>query len=359
MERAGAELVRHGQSDVDFIVLSSDLAADLRGTVEWRRIRLPRRPSVLRLITFFVVAGWKLRKIDAEIRHTTGAIVPNRISLATVHYCHVGFRSKTGRRVVGGSSIRRLNTAVHRVAAELGERWVYRTARTKGLAAVSDGVADELREHFPGVEIEVVPNGVDLDRFRPDAQARQELRLDENVAEHELVALFVGGDWARKGLDVAIRGVGLALAEGLPVRLWVVGAGDRARLGRLADSCGAGDSVRFFGQRRDTERFYAASDLFLLPSAYETFSLVAYEAAATGLPVVATAVSGVAELVRDGGGGLIVDASASSIRDALKRLALDSTERGALGSAARSWAGRFTWKASAEATVNLYRRYSS
>src|SRR5438105_3787227 len=88
MERAGAELVRHARDAVDFVLLSSDLPDDLRGAVEWRRIPLPRRPATLRFLTYFVCAGWQLRQVQADVRHSTGAIVPNRISVATVHYCH-------------------------------------------------------------------------------------------------------------------------------------------------------------------------------------------------------------------------------------------------------------------------------
>jgi glycosyltransferase involved in cell wall biosynthesis len=359
-ERACAELVRRGRTEVDYVVLTSDLPPDLHGTVEWHRIRLPRRPAALRDIVFFAQAGWRLRRVDAAIRHATGAIVPNRISLASVHYCHVGFRSSTGRRMpIEGSLTRRLNTAIHRFVAELAERWVYRPERSACLAAVSNGVAKELREHFPGVDVVVAPNGVDVDRFRPDPEVRRRLRGDLEVNDGEVVALFIGGDWPRKGLEVAVRAVGLARAEGLPVQLWIVGDGDERRLARVAASSGAGSAVRFFGRRNDTERFYAAADLFLLPSSYETFSLVAYEAAACGLPVVATSVSGIAELVLEGRGGLLVDATPDSVLAALRRLVSNDVDRSVLGAAGREWARRFTWEASANATLDLYRRLAT
>lgn len=356
-ERACAELLRHARAEVDFVVLSGDLAPDLRGLVEWRRIRLPRRPAALRDVMFFVAAGWKLRTVEADVRHATGAIVPNRISLATVHYCHAAYRAKVGGRLDNeGPVARRLNTALHRFVAELAERWVYRPRRAACLAAVSTGVADELRTHFPGVEIVAVPNGIDLARFRPDLESRRALRAEAGTADDELVALFVGGDWPRKGLEIAIRAIALARAEEIPIRLWVVGAGDARRLTSVAASCGIADAVRFFGRRADTERFYAAADLFVLPSSYETFSLVAYEAAASGLPVIGTRVSGITELICEGDGGVLVDATPESILAALRQLAGDEDRRAELGSRARDWARRFTWEASAAATVEVYRR---
>jgi UDP-glucose:(heptosyl)LPS alpha-1,3-glucosyltransferase len=356
-ERACAELLRHARAEVDFVVLSDALAPDLHGLVDWRRVRLPRRPAALRDIIFFIVAGWKLRSVEADVMHATGAIVPNHVSLSTVHYCHAAYRAKAGGRLDSeGPVARRLNTALHRFVAELAERWVYRPARAACLAAVSNGVAEELRAHFPGVDVVVVPNGVDLARFQPDARARRALREAEGAAPDEVIALFVGGDWSRKGLDIAVHAIGLARKEGIPVSLWVVGAGDARRFDDVVQSCGASGAVRFFGRRSDTERFYAAADVFVLPSSYETFSLVAYEAAATGLPVIGTAVSGVAELVHEGGGGVFVDATPHSVLSALRGLAADEGRRVEFGSRGRAWANRFTWEASASATVDLYRR---
>lgn len=358
-ERACAELLRHARADVDFIVLSDDLPPDLHGLVEWRRIPLPRRPAVLRDVMFFAIAGWRLRNVRADVRHATGAIVPNRISLATVHYCHVAYRAKVGGRMdQEGSLARRLNTALHRLAAELAERWVYRPRRAACLAAVSPGVADELRTHFPGVEVVEVPNGIDLSRFHVDPQARLALRAESGAHDDDLVALFVGGDWSRKGLETAIRAIGLGRDEGLNISLWVVGAGDERRLSAVAEECGASSAVRFFGRRLDVERFYAAADFFVLPSSYETFSLVAYEAAASGLPVIGTAVSGVAELIRDGGGGILVDRTPESVVAGLRELCRDPDRRVALGTRGRDYAHRHTWEASADATVDIYRRSS-
>ena len=96
------------------------------------------------------------------------------------------------------------------------------------------------------------------------------------------MCLFVGGDWDRKGLGVAIEAVSL-VRQRTPIRLWVVGRGESGRFEQLAERLGVGDHVRFFGPRADTERFYQAADIFVLPTEYETFSLVAYEAAASSL----------------------------------------------------------------------------
>src|SRR5262249_49958812 len=150
----------------------------------------------------------------------------------------------------------------------------------------------ELSRFYPGVEAVVTPNGVAGDRFGPDPTAYRRTRRTMGVASDECVALFVGGDWSRKGLGIAIGGLSNAPSAGAPVRLWVVGPGDRAPYEAMAARLGVAGRVRFFGQRSDTERFYRAADIFLLPTLYETFCLAAFEAAACAVPAVITAVHG-------------------------------------------------------------------
>ena len=115
-----------------------------------------------------------------------------------------------------------------------------------------------------------------------------------------------------------------------------------------------GDSVTFFGPRQDTERFYQAADVFILPTEYETFSLAAYEAAASGLPVVATRVNGVEDLITDGETGLFFTRSPGGLASALQTLAGDSKLRARMGLAGRRRASAFTWDRSVDAVVRAY-----
>jgi glycosyltransferase involved in cell wall biosynthesis len=350
MERACAELVRHALHDVDFTIVSRTLAADLRGVVEWRRVWTPSRPFLLKYASFAVLAGLRLCTLRGAIRHSVGAIVPNRVDVAAVHFCHAGFVSATGRLAPGGTPIaRRLNTAATRVASLLAERWCYRPSRLRAFAAVSAGVADELRRFYPRVPINVTPNGVDASRFGGSVQAMP-ARSSASV-----VALFVGGDWDRKGLAVAIEGTAAAVRLGAQLELWVVGHGDERRFRRLADDAGVGQRVRFFGFRRDTEAFYAAADIFVLPTAYEAHPLVPHEAAAAGLPVVITRVNGVHELVGNDEAGILVERRPDSVGAALARLALDDELRRRQASAARARTRELTWARSSASVVSLYR----
>jgi UDP-glucose:(heptosyl)LPS alpha-1,3-glucosyltransferase len=356
MERACAELVRRAHDEFDFIIVSAELAAELRPLVrQWIRIRVPARPIPLKFVLFWLLAGRALRSVEADIIHTVGAIVPNRVDVAAVHFCHAGFVSTQGQLAPPAAPLsRRLNTSIAHTLALAAERWCYRPSRLRAFAAVSAGVRDELLAHYPDVRVQVTPNGVDLDRFHPDGTARAELRRIAGLTD-EPVAIFVGGDWDRKGLAVGIKALSDVRARDLALQLWVVGLGDQDRFSLLAEELGVASAISFFGVRYDVERFLAAADMFILPSLYETFSLVGFEAAATGLPVVVTPVHGIRDLVRDDGAGILVERDSVSFADALARLAQDPDLRHHLGQKALGGSRRYSWSASVASQTELYR----
>jgi glycosyltransferase involved in cell wall biosynthesis len=355
MERAFAELVRRIHHRYEIVIVASELGPDLRPLVDWRRTPVPRRPVALRFLVFYALGALQLRRVRADLVHVLGAIVPNRTDLATIQFCHAGLRDAVGGLVPPGTPfLRRLNTAVYRLLCIGAERWSYRR-RTRILLPVSDGVAREVARHYPAVPVAVARNGVDRSRFRPDAGARDEVRTFAGASEEDLVALFVGGDWDRKGLGLAIEG--LAEAHRLTdrsLRLWVVGDGQEQRFRELARAHGVEKHVRFFGHRRDTERFYRGADVFVLPTYYEAFPLVALEAAASGLPIVATPANGIDELLGQGEGGILVERTAQSIGGALARLAENPGFRERLASSSRVRSALFTWERSTADVAAAY-----
>ena len=355
MERVLAELIRRLHREWRVVVVATELAADLRPLVDWRRVPAPPRPFPLKFLIFFALGSLRLARTRTDLVHTTGAIVANRADLATVHFCHAGFREATGALAPRSTPpIRRVNTTVARVLALAAERWCYRPKRLRLLAAVSRGVAAELARHYPSVPVRLTPNGVDVQRFAPDAGSRNRLRREEAVAPGVLVALFVGGDWERKGLDLAIGGVAAARDRGAQVQLWVIGRGQESRFAELAKRAGVAERVHFFGARADVARFYQAADVFVLPTAYETFSLVAHEAAASGLPVVASIVSGIEDLVGAEAAGILVSRAPQAVGDALARLATDTALREVMGAEGRRRTAGMTWDHSVATVLSLY-----
>jgi glycosyltransferase involved in cell wall biosynthesis len=355
MERACAELIRRAPADIEFTVVSRTLADDLRDRVAWRRVPTPNRPFLLKYLVFFVLGGLQLVRTRAGLRHSVGAIVPNRVDLIAVHFCHAGYVARTRRLApAGATAIRALNTAATRIVSRGAEHWCYRPRRVRAFAAVSTGVAEELAQIFPGIPIVITPNGVDMMRF---ASIRQMERPETDVAGRPVVALFVGGDWDRKGLGTAIEGLAAARHQfDCRIELWVVGRGDERRFRRMAEEQGVSKCVRFFGFRGGVEQFYAAADVLVLPTLYEADPLVVHEAAAAGLAIVVTRVNGVEELVGDDEAGFIVDRDADEVGTALARLALDEPLRKQQAAAARAKARAMSWDRSAAGVVDLYRR---
>ena len=356
MERACAELIRRAQDRFEFDVVSADLASDLRPLVRsWTRIVVPKRPIPLKFVVFWLRAGRALRSLDSDLVHTVGAIVPNRVDLASIHFCHAGFAAGSGRLASQEAPLlRRANASIARSLAILAERWSYRPQRLRAFGAVSAGVAEEVVRYYPSVACSFTPNGVDLNRFRPEPSRRSELRVALGTLPTTVVAIFVGGDWSRKGLAIAIEAVAGARSGGADVELWVVGAGDRTGFERIAAEHGISGYVRFHGVRRDTERFYQAADLFLLPSRYEAFSLASLEAAACGLPLVVPPISGSREIVGNDEGGLLVQRSVPSVANAVSRLATDLELRIALGTEARRRVQSYTWERSVASVTDIY-----
>jgi glycosyltransferase involved in cell wall biosynthesis len=353
METATAELLRRAAGDCDFTVVAWRLAPDLRPLVRWRRVPVPARPFAVRFVLFWLLAGARLLAVPRDLTHAVGAIVPNRVDVASIHFCHAA--APMDARADSEGLARRVHTRTLRWLALHAERWCFRPSRLRRFGVVSPGVGREIEDYYPGIPVVLTPNGVDTERFRPDAATRAAIRREQGVGADDVVAAFVGGDWARKGLALAIGSLGSAARGGSPVQLWVVGRGDVAGYRAIANAAGVADRVSFLGFRRDRERVLQAADIFVLPSRYETFCIAAFEAAATALPLVITPVNDVRALVRDGTGGLIVAADAGAVGDALAVLASDRARREADGRAARARALGFTWAASVESVTHLYR----
>ncbi len=351
MERQLAELASgllEGGWQVTVIARSCALAE--HPALRFVRVGGPRRPFSLWYPWFFVFGSLAVRRHRAGLLHTTGALVFSRADLSTVHFCHEAFhRRAQAPRVARRSAAYRLNAWLAGWMSRLAERYCYREAVTRRLIAVSDGVSQELRLHFPSVPVTVIPNGVDTAAFAPRASRRAWLRARLGLEAEELVGLFVGGEWERKGLRYAIQAI--SRVEGW--HLVVVGSGDAQRYRRLAAEAGVEARVHFEGRTADPAPYYSAADAFILPTAYETFSLVTFEAAAAGLPLLVSRVSGVEEILVEGRNGWFIDREAETIAERLEALR-DEVTRRAMGAAAREDSTRFGWGRAVEAYDTLY-----
>lgn len=323
--------------------------------LRWVRIPGPPRPFCLWYGWFFVAGSLAVWRRRGGLVHTTGAVILNRADVSTVHFCHRGFgRSVRMTRASRASLPYRANDWLAGVLSRLAESYCYRPSVSARLVAVSGGLARELRELFPAMSrvVEVIPNAVDSSAFSRDEVERAKRRAEWGSAEDELVALFVGGDWERKGLAYAIE----AIARASRWTLVVVGEGDVERYSALARRRGAGRRVRFEGGTRHAAEYYSAADAFVLPTAYETFSLVTFEAAAAGLPLLVSRVSGVEDILVDGRNGWFIYRDVEVIAQRLDELGGNARLRAEMGEAARADSARFHWARSIEAYCDLYAR---
>ena len=337
---------------IEVTVVSRTLGLPAHPRLRWRRVPGPGRPFAVAYPWFGVIATVMLAWRRSGLLHTTGSIVLNRSDLCTVHYVHNG-RDASVQRTQRATVPYRLNAALAQMLSRAGERLVYSSASlSRNLVAVSEAVADELRLAFPNRagSILVVGNGVDAERFRPNDKSRRDVRRELGIADSLPLALFVGSDWRRKGLSVAVE----ALSAATDWHLAVVGRGDTEEVSSLARRLRVADRLHLLAESSRPERYYAAADAFVLPSAYETFSLAAFEAAASGLPVLTTKVGAVGEIV-GAGGGIFVDRSPDSVAAALRDLQAEPRRAANMSESARTAAQRFDWDTVVQNYLNLYR----
>ena len=299
--------------------------------VVFHRVRGPRRPFLIAYPWFLLAGSLAVRRWRRGVVQATGAIVLNRLDVIAVHYCHQVATATPSR----STPLFRIHVRLAGAMKRIGERLCFAVNRPAAVVCVSEGVATEIRRHFPRLAERVltVHNGVDTEEFAPavHASGAQAMRARLGIPDGRLVAAFVAGEWERKGLEPLL----LALALAPEWDLVVAGGGDEARYRAIADSLGVGAAVHWLGVTHEVPSVYELADAFVLPSSYETFSLVTFEAAASGLPILATPVNGVRELIEDGRNGFLIDRQPHTIADRLTRLAADPTLRGHLGAAAR------------------------
>src|SRR5205823_2820344 len=163
---------------------------------------------------------------------------------------------------------------------------------------------------YPAGNIDIIRNGVPLDKFRFDPEVRQKTREDLKLKPDQIALLFAGSGWERKGLLFAIEA--MQLCKNRNMRLLVAGRGNQRSY--------KSKRVQFLGEVLDLVRIYAAADIFILPTIYDPFSNACLEALACGLPVITTRANGFSEIIEDGVHGSIVDFANDlvGLRDAIQ-----------------------------------------
>jgi glycosyltransferase involved in cell wall biosynthesis len=241
------------------------------------------------------------------------------------------------------------------------EQWLRRAAGRflHAYVAVSPELATLARElgDCADAKLSVIENGIDLERFRRDDDARRATRAALGIPADAWVVGSVGRLAVEKNYPLLVRAMEPELRRG--ARLVIVGDGVAADAIRAeAARLGVSDAVILPGATNDTAPYYAALDVFALSSDMEGLPLVSLEAMSAGLPVVSTAVGGLPNLLTDGQTGYLVpkgDADAMSARFAALRA--DPAGAAAVGERGRAHArARYAREVMTERYLALYAR---
>lgn len=247
----------------------------------------------------------------------------------------------------------------------------------KDIIAAADAVIslaqterEDLIEFYqaPAEKLKVIRGGVDTRRFTavPKEEARAKLKLPVD----EKIVLFVGRLEWRKGAATAIKAISLLKEQGLDSTLMIVGGKihgpekdpadmkEYLRLLERAKSDGVESRVVFEGRVDQTQLhlYYSAADVFVIPSYYEPFGLVALEGMACKVPVVASRRGGLKITVKDGETGLLFEPrNPADLAEKIKSLFKDQALRDKLVQAAHEYIRReYSWNSVAQEYIQLY-----
>jgi N-acetyl-alpha-D-glucosaminyl L-malate synthase BshA len=292
---------------------------------------------------------------QAEFRSlVTGVVRTERLQVLHAHYAvpFAHFAASLARRLgqsapVTIATLHGTDVSVH--GRHPTERRLL-TESLRALAAVTTVSHDHARlaSHLlalPEPPI-VIPNFVDVTRFKPTHSPHSGRPRIVHVSN------FRGVKDPR-----SLAQVFLAVRERIDAELWLVGDGPTLpALRTMLSEAGAGDAVHSFGATTDVARILSEGDLLLMTSVVESFCLAAAEAMACGIPVVATQVGGLAEVVRDGVTGHLLPVGAHALTaDAVVELLARPSLRRRVGRAARRQAARFAHERIVPLYETLYR----
>jgi glycosyltransferase involved in cell wall biosynthesis len=218
-----------------------------------------------------------------------------------------------------------------------------------------------LRVSKPG-NTSVIHSGVDLVQFSKGAKQRTRKRKEFGIPADSLVIGYVGWLIPIKGVTYLISAMARVIEQHSNSVLVLVGKGDdkgeeEIKLREQVQSLGLIDNVLFLGWRPDVDEIMGCFDIFVLPSLNEGMGRVLVEAMAAGLPIVASRVGGIPDLVKDGKNGLLVSpADASALEKAISDLLSDKEKRNRMGKAGKKMCLPYSAEAMVEQIDDLYKK---
>jgi len=263
--------------------------------------------------------------------------------------------------VHSGSSLTRLWNNIsprHQVILSI-ERRIFAPGHYKRIIAISNLCKQHVVSYYkvsPNF-IDVIYCGINFDIFNSSVREKgARLRTTMGIDKDAIIVLFVGMNFARKGLAPLLKAVS-QLKGREKYRILIVGKGNVSRYKRLVGKLGLDEITIFCGFQENMPAFYGAADIFVLPSYYEPLGNACLEAMACGLPVVATRETGASELISHGRSGFVMDhpEDVSDLSHWLEMLQ-DREMRRSMGEVAQKQVSTLTIERNATDTILAYEK---
>lgn len=214
---------------------------------------------------------------------------------------------------------------------------------------------------FPSENIDIVYNGIDLERFHPRNKSlyRRKIRDVLGIDDNKIILIFIANNFRLKGLGPAIMTLANVKKKigGMDFVLLVVGKGRQKGFKKIAKRVRCLEDIIFVGQKDRVEEYISASDICFQPSFYDPGSLVVLEALASGIPVVTTRYNGMSEIIKDGEEGFVVD-EPRNIEELTDKIIFfrDSSNLSRCSLSARKLAERFPFSKNYEGVLAVYKK---
>ncbi len=354
-ENHTAELTnRIAQNELYDVHVFANEWTDHSENITFHKVPIISFPKFLTTISFAYFTGIKISQINFDIIHTH-----ERIFFADICTLH-GIPHYTWVKEVRKKRIISL--------FDYGTIWVanklVNNNKCGKYIAVSNLTKEKFLQEYPNVDsskVSVIYPGVDIDKFtKLDRQiCRYEVRQNLGIGMEEIVVIFVSMNYDIKGLDYLMMGLSKFKEKHLKekIKLLIIGKSNSRKYVSLAEKIGIQDNILYTGTipHDHIAKFYLASDIFAMPSRFDTFGLTVLEAMAASLPVIVSTNVGAKEIVKQRENGIIVhgENNREEIGRALELLCKPDI-RMKCSSRAFSTALNYSWDASVDQYVSLY-----
>jgi N-acetyl-alpha-D-glucosaminyl L-malate synthase BshA len=253
-----------------------------------------RKIRFLGIISFWIKIFWHLKKIDPDIAHvqSVGSGIPGFLAKKLFKKPYIVWGH--------GSDIYlpdKFTKSISKLVLKNADAVI---ALTEDMKKKIQKICDR--------DVVVVPNGIDLERF--NNLSKGDIRKRLKIKDDKKRIIFVGTLRPVKSVKYLIKAIKIIIQKDINTRLMLVGDGDeRGNLEKLVKELSLEEYVKFVGKvpNEEVPEYMAVSDVFVLPSLSESFGIVNLEAMASGLPIVATKVGGLPEIIKDGENGFLVE----------------------------------------------------